>query len=147
LGILSLIGFVVFLIAAIASDDTYDDTMRYSRLQPGDCYEDPGPTAGEVRLEPCTDEHDREAYAAIDHPAPDGESFPGRESLRRYADEECTARFSAYTGEAYEGSDLEVVFILPSRDAWDDVDLRRIVCAVRSADDEPLIGTVRDSAA
>ena len=145
LGVLSLIGAVIFLIAAIASDDTSDDTMRYSRLQPGDCYEDPGSTAGEVTLESCTDEHDREAFAVVDHPAPDGESFPGRETLRRYADDECTARFSAYVGGPYEGSDLEVVFILPSRDSWDESGVRRIVCAVRSADGQPLIGSVRDS--
>jgi uncharacterized protein DUF4190/putative regulator of septum formation len=146
LGIVSLIGAVIFLIAAIASDDTFDDTVRYSRLQPGDCYEDPGSTAGEVRLQSCSDEHDREAFAVIDHPAPEGASFPGRESLRRYADDECTARFSAYVGRAYDQSQLEVVFILPSRDAWDDLDFRRIVCGVSNADDEPLVGTVRGSA-
>jgi hypothetical protein len=146
LGILSLIGAVVFLIAAIASDEDYDDTMRYSSLQPGDCYEDPGSTAGQVTLESCSDEHDREAFAVLAHPAPDGASFPGRETLRRYADEECTDRFAAYVGRPYEESDLEVVFILPSRDAWNDSDLRTIVCGVSSADDEPLIGSVRDSA-
>ena len=146
LGILSLIGAVVFLVASIASDDGLDDTMRYSSLQPGDCYEDPGSSAGRVRIEPCSDEHDREAFAVVDHPAPDGEDFPGRETLRRYADEECTSRFSAYVGGPYEDSDLEVVFILPSRGAWESTDMRRIVCAVASADEEPLIGSVRDSA-
>ena len=145
LGILSLIGAVVFYVAAIATDESLDGTMRYSRLQPGDCYEDPGSTAGEVALESCSDEHDREAFAVVDHPAPDGTSFPGRENLRRYADEECTARFSAYAGRPYEGTDLAVVFILPSRAGWDESDSRRIVCAVSSADGEPLIGSVRDS--
>ena len=146
LGILSLVGAVVFYVAAIASDDGFDDRLRYDRVQPGDCYEDPGGRAGEVALESCADEHDREAFAVIDHPAPDGADFPGRESLRRYADEECTTRFSAYVGETSEESDLEVVFILPSRDAWEDDDLRRIVCAVADPDEEPLVGTVRDSA-
>lgn len=148
LGILSLIGAVVFLVATIAADDDgyTGDSMRYSLLQPGDCYEDPGPTAGEVVLEPCSDEHDREAFAVFDHPAPDDESFPGRETLRLYADDECTARFPAYVGQSYEESDLEVVFILPARDAWDEAGFRRIVCGVASADDEPLIGSVRDSA-
>ena len=37
LGILSLVGGVVFLIAAIAADDEFGDTVRYSSLQPGDC--------------------------------------------------------------------------------------------------------------
>jgi Domain of unknown function (DUF4190)/Septum formation len=146
LGVLSLIGAVVFLVAAIASDDGLENAMRYSSLQPGDCYEDPGSTAGEVSLEPCSDEHDREAFAVVDHPAPDGASFPGRETLRRYADDECTSRFAAYVGGPFGGSDLEVVFILPSRSAWEDSGLRRIVCAVSSADDEPLLGSVRDSA-
>lgn len=48
-------------------------------------------------------------------------------------------------GRPYEGSDWEVVFILPSRDAWEESGFRRIVCAVSSADDEPLVGSVRDS--
>jgi hypothetical protein len=146
LGILSLIGAAVFVVATVASDDTYEDTVRYTRLQPGDCYEDPGSTAGEVSLEACIGEHDREAFAVVDHPAPDGESFPGRETLRRFADEECTARFSAYVGGPYEDSDLEVVFILPSADAWEGSDLRRIVCSVSGGGGEPLIGSVRDSA-
>ena len=147
LGILSLVGAVVFLIAAIAADDEFDDTMRYSSLQPGDCYEDPGSTAGQVTLASCSDEHDREAFAVLEHPAPDGESFPGRATLRGYADEECTARFAAYVGRPFEGSALEIVFILPSGDAWEESDLRTIVCAVSSADDGPLLGSVRDSTA
>lgn len=146
LGIVSLIGFVVFVIASIVADDTFDDTMRYSLLQPGDCYENPGSTAGEVVLQPCEDEHDREAFAAFDHPAPDGASFPGRERLRRYADDECTGRFRAYVGRPAEETELEIAFILPSRDAWEDGDLRRVICAVSNADDEPLVGSVRDSA-
>ena len=145
LGILSLVGAVIFVIATVAAEDPLDETLRYSALQPGDCYEDPGSRAGEVALESCAEEHDREAFAVIDHPAPDGAEFPGRETLRRYADDECTARFAAYVGRSYEESELEVVFILPSRDAWDDLDLRRIVCAVADPDGDPLTGTVRDS--
>lgn len=148
LGIISLVlTAIVFTVAAFDSDDGFDDDgLRYSRVQPGDCYEDPGSIVREVTLQPCSEEHDFEAIAALDHPASDDADYPGRDALRSYADEECTTRFAAYVGLPYEESELRIGYIVPSRDDWEDLDVRRIVCSVSNGDGGPLVGTVRNSA-
>jgi hypothetical protein len=144
LGIVSLVGAAAFVIAAISTGPS-NDTVRYSSLRPGDCYEEPGPTAGKVTLESCAGDHDREAFAVVDHPAPQEAAYPGREALQSYADRECVSRFANYVGMPLDRSDLRVVFILPSSEAWTDLGFRRIVCGVRSGDGEPLSGPARSS--
>jgi hypothetical protein len=144
LGIVSLLGAAAFVTVAIVQGPS-SDTVRYSRLQPGDCYEEPGPTAGEVTLQACAGDHDREAFAVVDHPAPPEAAYPGKEALQSYADRECVSRFANYVGTSLDRSDLRVVFILPSSDAWTDLGFRRIVCGLRSGDGEPLDGPARGS--
>ncbi len=145
LGALSLVGGVVFAITLVASDDGGDDTLRYTVLETGDCYDNAYFNERDVEPRSCTEEHRREAFAVLDHPAPAGSPYPGRERLRRFADRECTARFTEYVGQPYEESRLFIVVVVPRRADWEDEGTRRIVCAAATEDDDDLTRSVRDS--
>jgi hypothetical protein len=145
LGILSLIGAVLFVVSLVLSDDDSGGSLRYSTLQVGDCYDAEFYDERNVDPRLCSEDHYREVFAVIDHPAPPGAEYPGRVSLRRYGERECTTRFPAYVGRTYDESRLRIVVVFPPRDAWEEENLRRIVCAAARPDDEDLTRTVRDS--
>ncbi len=145
LGILSLIGAVVFVVSLAVSDDGSADSVSYTLLEPGNCYDMDFYDERDVDFRLCSDDHYREAFAVLDHPAPPGSEYPGRESLRRFAERECAARFPAYVGRAYEDSRLRIVVVFPPRDAWENENLRRIVCAAARPDDGDLTRSVRDT--
>ena len=145
LGTLSLLGAIVFIVGLALSDDGSDDGVSYALLQAGNCYDMDFYDERDVDLRLCSDEHYREAFAVLDHPAPPGTEYPGREGLRRYAQRECAARFPGYVGRAYEDSRLRIVVVFPPRDEWEEENLRHIVCAAAGPNDEDLTRSVRDS--
>lgn len=57
----------------------------------------------------------------------------------------CVERFEAAVGAAYDGSELEVYPITPTRSTWDEQDDREIVCAAYQREFEKLTGSVRGS--
>ena len=145
LGSLSLLGAIVFFVAIAVSYDPGVGGASYSRLSPGNCYDTDLYDEREVDFRLCADEHSREVFAVVDHPAPPGTVYPGRTTLRRYGERECTARFASYVGSEYEESRLRIVVVYPPRDAWEEENLRRIVCAAARPDDGDLTRSVRDS--
>lgn len=145
LGMLSLLGAIAFVVGLLVFDDDSGDGVSYALLEPGNCYDAEFFDERDVELRSCSEEHNREAFAVLDHPAPPGSEHPGRESLRRHAERECADRFPAYVGRAYEDSRLEIIVVFPRRDDWEDENLRRIVCAAARPDDGDLTRSVRDS--
>lgn len=145
LGILSLLGGILLIVGIAVSYDEGSDGASYSLLQPGNCYDVDLYDERSIDFRLCSDDHYREAFAVLDHPSPPGTEYPGRESLRRFAVRECTERFPAYVGRAYEDSRLRIVTVYPSRDDWEIENLRRIVCAAARPDDGDLTRSVRDS--
>lgn len=46
------------------------------------------------------------------------------------ATDECVARFESFVGRDYMSSQLDVLPMYPTRESWDELDDREIVCAV-----------------
>lgn len=101
-----------------------------------------GPLSPEAIVDvPCAEPHDVEVAAVLDHPAGPELDFPGEEAVDAYALDQCLLRFEEYVGVAYEASALDVAFVAPGEDGWDDGD-RRIACVVYAVDFTDLTGSV-----
>jgi hypothetical protein len=100
----------------------------------------------EVELAECADPHDAEVYAQfiLDRSALPGagDEYPGGNELTWYAEDECRARFDAYTGHSYWTSPFDLRVVTPSFSTWDAGD-RLITCLVVDPDGAPLTGTAR----
>ena len=116
------------------------------RLQTGECFHSPAPTAGKTvevkKMAPaaCGDAHDGEVFAVFSHPAAGGVAYPGDEAVADFASAECLQRFGAYTGGAYDDSDLEVATVRPDRDSWSKTGDREVACVLYKKD-SPLTGS------
>jgi hypothetical protein len=95
---------------------------------------------------PCDQPHDVEVAAVFDHPSGPDLEYPGTDSVDAYAADACLRRFADYVGVPYEASHLDVVFVAPGEDGWDDGD-RRIACVLYDTDFAPLTGSVRGTGA
>ena len=62
-------------------------------------------------------------------PGPDPERWPGDDALIRYAQSECPPRYGDFSGLPYELSELEVGWVLPDEQAWNEGD-RTLACTV-----------------
>jgi hypothetical protein len=83
-----------------------------------------------------------EVAAVFDHPLDAGADFPGVSAVDGYATDECVRRFEEYVGIAYEASTLDIAYVAPGEDGWEDGD-RRIACVLYHIDFAPLTGSVR----
>lgn len=153
-------GLAVFVLVAVAcsNDLTGDGTSRDESgdvvgggdvgalsLQVGDCLADS--TVGEVNdvpVVPCNESHDSEVFSVFD--LPDGE-FPGDMTVDEDAEEGCTGEdFAEYVGIEYAESDLDVGFIKPSRDTWNGIDDREVICLAATLDGTALKQSVAGAA-
>jgi len=110
-------------------------------LQTGECFQSPaGTTAGrtvvvdDLSPVPCTGVHDGEVFAVLTHPAAPDAPYPGDDALADFAAAECLQRFPAYTGGAYDDSDLDVASVRPDRQSWSDEHDRQVGCVLYKKD-------------
>ena len=122
-----------------------EEGVKYSELKAGDCFERPSGRFKNVETVACDQEHDLEAFAVLDHPAPEDAPFPGMDALVRYAIPECNRQFPGYAGVPFEQLNLKDVYITPRESAWKD-GARRVVCAVGSEDERPTTGSIKAGA-
>lgn len=114
-------------------------------MQVGDCFnDDPEQDATDeifgVAGIPCSEPHDNEVYAVFDTSLTE---FPGNEQMGEVATDECVARFETFVGRDYMSSQLDVLPMYPTRESWDELDDREIVCALYDLDLVKLEGTMR----
>ncbi|HEY4411206.1 MAG TPA: septum formation family protein [Acidimicrobiia bacterium] len=134
------------VIGLVAGACGHGDTVKQSgaasvfRLQTGECFHSSAPTAGrtvqvkEMTPAACGDAHDGEVFAVFSHPAANSVAYPGDESVADFASAECLQRFGAYTGGAYDDSDLEVATVRPDRDSWSKTGDREVACVLYKKD-------------
>lgn len=91
---------------------------------------------------PCGQPHDVEVAAVLEHPAGAELDFPGEAAVDGYATDQCLLLFDGYVGAPYESSQLDVAYVAPGEDGWEDGD-RRIACVLYNLDLVPLTGSVR----
>lgn len=139
LGTIAVVLGAVFWVAVALE---LEETVRYTTLEVGDCYEEPGDDPADVVRQSCEGAHDREVAVVLDHPAERGEPYPGRQGIIEYAGEACLDGIVEYLGTPFEDSPLADYEIIPSRASWDDGN-RRVICALGTEDGSPLVGSQR----
>lgn len=95
----------------------------------------------EVEVVDCDAPHDMEIYAIAAVGSPDGEPFD-QQAVEQAVDELCTSRWGGYVGRDHRSSELHMRRIYPSEETWEAGD-REILCAIRSGDSSPLVGSMR----
>jgi Domain of unknown function (DUF4328) len=133
---------------------TDDGGRLVDALEPGHCLDLPGEVSGAtpgesvsvstVRLRLCTEPHDAEVIATVQHPAPLGTPYPGDAVVINDATAACLPQFESVVGIAFANSTLDMLFMHPT-DGWDLGD-RQILCIVDRRDHQKLTATVVGSA-
>jgi hypothetical protein len=92
----------------------------------------------------CSLPHQNEVFSVIEMPSSSRE-YPGEPAMRDVARAGCTNGFEAYVGKAYETSELEVGYYLPSSNEWSS-GTRRLGCYVYDVAGAKLVGSMQGSA-
>lgn len=82
----------------------------------------------ELTVIPCEEEHDQEVFAVFEVPEGDG-SFPGSEAFQTQVESDCIAEFATFVGMDYNESALDIQWLEPTEESWDQGD-RELVCTV-----------------
>lgn len=103
-----------------------------TELAIGDCFSNPPADEEQAQLTevdvvPCDQPHEQEVYALTTLPAG---KFPGEDAVDTEAQDFCSAEFEGYVGRAYESSELEAAYLVPSPESWAYADDREIACTV-----------------
>lgn len=114
-------------------------------MRVGDCFDDAeslydGDEVSSIPAVPCSESHDNEVYAVFDI-AEDG--FPGDEAVFDLASEGCLERFDHFVGRDYESSSLDFFAMYPTRESWDRMNDREVVCALYDINLAKLEGSVK----
>lgn len=113
-------------------------------IEEGTCFDDEGDFSEEVSSVPvvdCDEPHDNEVYAVIE--MTDSE-FPGFDATADQADLACLPEFESFVGAAYDVSELDFGWLIPTEDSWANGD-RQIVCFLYRVDLEKITGTMEGS--
>jgi hypothetical protein len=138
--IVALIG--AFVASRLAGDDKKAGEIKPTELQVGQCFNAPREELVSVVLRPCTEDHQHEVFAVVDHPASRGARYPGDDEILRFAGERCIPLFERYGRVPYEQANLADFEVVPTRESWEGGE-RRVICAVSSLDGQPMRGSVR----
>lgn len=122
---------------------TDSGSSKVNDIRTGDCFntngdlaeyedEDGGEAAFSVRIVPCDQPHEAEAYAVFDL---DNGSYPGTDKVTATAEAECSGKkLTDYVGKDPKLSkDLEVYYYFPQSTTWAFGD-REVTCFVGSSD-------------
>ncbi len=146
LGIIGLVFFAAFVVAASAED--FDDDVSVDDLQVGDCYnlpdDDEDDAVATLERTECDEPHDGELFAQ--QPVTlDDDDYPGDEAIRPEVVRICTGQaFDDYIGTSFDLSRFDVYPLQPSEESWEDGD-REIACFVRNPDGSRLQESVEGS--
>ncbi|WP_166351344.1 septum formation family protein [Phytoactinopolyspora limicola] len=95
----------------------------------GDClgeYADDGDVKV-VDIIPCDQEHFQEVLLITQI---DAEELPDQEEVRAQVIDECPPAFEEFVGLDFDESELDIHYLSPSSDSWEQQDDRDIVCTV-----------------
>lgn len=116
-------------------------------LEVGDCFDDPGdPEVQEIATVDtvsCDEPHDNEVYANLT--MPDG-PYPGDDRVADWATKNCLRAFEGYVGIPYEDSRLDIGWLTPTQDSWENADDRTVACILFDARFAKLDRSMRDAA-
>lgn len=114
--------------------------IELPEVRPGDCLqsvENASYVASMAAL-PCRDLHTTQAYAVFDIER--SGDYPGAR-IEDLASEGCLASWQDAIGTAYaDDTELELQYLSPSRDGWEDGD-RSVICLIERLDGSPMVGS------
>ena len=117
------------------------------RIRLGDCLATlvfDGPIES-VDAVPCSEPHRAEVYGAFNIRTPDDAAFPGEASINTQSDDGCYSRFSPFVGFPYERSVYGFASIGPSKDSWEQIDDREVLCLVLMEDGSLTTGSAKNA--
>ena len=117
-------------------------------LKVGDCFhegDDEGEEIENVEIVDCDEPHQYEVYAAVDLEAPNDARFPGYDHLDSVTSSLCLDHFDEYVGVTYEDSLLGIRTLSPSRDSWEELGDRGVICALFDLEDLYMEGSMKGS--
>lgn len=85
----------------------------------------------EIPTVDCSEEHDAQVFHLFDM---DDGDFPGDDAISTAAEEQCLPAFEEFVGTGYQESSLDINFIGPSQDTWDQADDREVICVLYTMD-------------
>lgn len=116
--------------------------VNFLELNVGDCFDIPTnlPSGEALRYSSCEVLHVYEAYAEFHL---DDGPFPGADAVDAAAGARCEPAFREFVGEAWQSSEFDYQFIVPSQATWDDLGDRSVLCMVNALDGLPSTGSAR----
>lgn len=120
-------------------------TTSVFEIEEGDCFDDVTDFSEVSRLPvvDCDEPHDNEVYAVVDYLVTT--AYPGVDTLRDFAEEECLPRFEEFIGFDYFESELDFSAFWPSEESWETGD-REVICFAYELDFSKITGTLEGAA-
>ena len=137
-----LLGLIMAIAAGCLAEGNVFD------LAEGDCYnydEDESEEVADVDLVPCDEPHQYEVYAVLSFEEAPGVPFPGTTRVSDAAGNLCLEHFDEFVGLSYSDSLLDITTLFPTRDSWEDVDDREIICSLYDLEEFYMEGSMRGS--
>ena len=134
-----LIGLVCVLAVSCGQGSAFS-------LEVGDCLDEPrGGEFSDVDKVSCDEPHELEVFALVDYPGGNDAPFPGADRLEQAALDLCFAFFEDYVDRPYPESLLDIATFNPTRDSWNEIDDREIVCLLYDLESAYMHESMKDS--
>lgn len=107
---------------------TEEGDLSAFSIQEGDCLDDPSDLTGvvqDVAAVPCDQPHGAEVYELFD--LPDGD-YPPADEITTAATDGCSAAFEEAYGDEPGAESIEISYLTPTQESWDQADDREVVC-------------------
>ncbi len=116
------------------------------RIRLGDCVNGLGFSAETYEVEsvtgvPCSEPHEAEVYLAFNMDG--GSTYPGEQAVFADGDERCYNAFEPFVGRDYATSALDFTYLYPTKESWEQIDDREILCMIVSVDNSLITGSSR----
>lgn len=123
---------------------TKSGDLQATDLRVGDCFDVKDPEAEElfdVTAKPCDQAHEFEMFFVGS--LPEG-AYPAEATFDSYVEANCLPSFATYVGKSYQESALDIYWLVPTSEAWDEGD-RSVQCALYAPNDNQLVVSLKGS--
>lgn len=120
-----------------------DQNIGIFNLKVGDCKQ--SDTDAEVQatdVVPCDQPHDEEVYFEFEL---EGDELPDAETIETAVFDNCIPEFEKYVGISWEESTLDVRWLEPSAETWEQLDDRIVQCIIVDGAGAKLDASMKDA--
>ena len=115
-------------------------------LEEGACFNhEESEEVFDVDIVSCDDPHQYEVYAVVSIAEPPGLPFPGSTRVGDVAANLCLERFEEFVARPYADSLLDIWTLSPTRESWEDLDDREVICSLYDLEDIYVEGSMQGS--